>query len=361
MILMHKNNPACEIVVVSNQIVGIKSVLNKHEMPVGIYKENKLQMDMLISAWAKARTVPTGRKNIEELTKKLGFSVREGFFKARGMSLTDTYWLKNDGEDITWEDVNFHDNGFDTTFGSIYTGTEIVGYKSPDFTTDGYMEKFWASGAAPCLVKLGKEKARIVCANEVVASYIAAELGINHVSYEQAMVGEIPACICPCFVEDSDTDFVTANQLSKISYSSQAKLIELFKKWGLSKELADMIFLDTLLGNQDRHDRNFGVLIQNGQVSFAPLFDSGACLSYSGIPCKELKIPNSLRTEIPGEYLAGRDVDKGLLHSVLEEVYDRFEIEEEQLAKATAELDTGIHIVRSTRNKMVSVEMEKEL
>ena len=360
MILMHKNRPSCEVIVASNQIVGIKSVLNKNEMPIGIYKEHKIQMDMLISAWAKARTVPTGRTNVELLTKKLGFPVGEGFFKSRGVSLTDTYWLKEPGEDLAWEDVNFHDNGFDTTFGAIYTGAEIAGYKSPDFTTDGIMEKFWAGGVAPCLVKLGNKKDRVVCANEVVASYIAAELGIKHVPYEQSMIGEVPACVCPCFVEDSDTDFVTANQLSKVSYSSQAKLIEILKGWGLFKELSDMIFLDTLLGNQDRHDRNFGVLIRHGQVSFAPLFDSGACLCYSGIPCKELKIPGTLKTEVPAEYLVGRDVDEKLLSSIVEEVYGRFGIEEEQLRRAEAELDAGIAIIQNTRSKVVSAEIEKD-
>ena len=357
---MHKNRPACEVAVISNQIIGIKNILDKNEMPVGIYKENGMQAGMLFLSWIKARTVPMRRAGIEELIKKLGFPVGEGFFKSRGVSLTDTYWLKEPGEDLTWEDVNFHDNGFDTTFGAIYTGTEIAGYKSPDFTTDGVMEKFWAGGVAPCLVKLGNKKNRVVCANEVVASYIAAELGVNHVPYEQSMIGEVPACVCPCFVEDSDTDFVTANQLSKVSYSSQAKLIENLKGWGLSKELSDMIFLDTLLGNQDRHDRNFGVLIRHGQVSFAPLFDSGACLCYSGIPCKELKIPGTLRTEVPTEYLVDKDVDEKLLHSIVEEVYGRFEIGEEQFRRAVAELDAGIAIIRNARNKMISAEIEKD-
>jgi hypothetical protein len=40
----------------------------------------------------------------------------------------------------------------------------------------------------------------------------------------------------------------------------------------------DMFVIDTLLGNSDRHFDNWGILEQNGEIKFAPIYDCGSSL-----------------------------------------------------------------------------------
>ena len=41
----------------------------------------------------------------------------------------------------------------------------------------------------------------------------------------------------------------------------------------------DMFVVDALIGNKDRHFGNWGILLKNGEVSFAPVYDCGSSLA----------------------------------------------------------------------------------
>ena len=74
-----------------------------------------------------------------------------------------------------------------------------------------------------------------------------------------------------------------------------------------------MILLDYLVGNEDRHLNNFGILYKNGEYRFAPLFDFGLGLfehddKYENLPFREcLEImeakPFSTNNELIMDYI----------------------------------------------------------
>ncbi|MWC26945.1 HipA domain-containing protein [Paenibacillus sp. MMS18-CY102] len=62
-------------------------------------------------------------------------------------------------------------------------------------------------------------------------------------------------------------------------YSYQL-LSRLFEKHDMTNNLYDMIVFDTLIGNTDRHQDNFGIILnqKNGYITFSPLYDNSSSL-----------------------------------------------------------------------------------
>ena len=49
----------------------------------------------------------------------------------------------------------------------------------------------------------------------------------------------------------------------------------------LKEKFWDMFIIDVLIGNTDRHNGNWGILIdiKNGKRKFSPIYDCGSCLN----------------------------------------------------------------------------------
>ena len=116
-LLMHADQP-CAVIDPESSI--LLSVVNPNEMPVGVWNENQMVMNMLYRNWLKARAIPKGRPGMDKILAKLEKPLADAFLDFHGVSLTDSYWIKEKGSPLTWQDVNFHDNGFYPVFGSIY-------------------------------------------------------------------------------------------------------------------------------------------------------------------------------------------------------------------------------------------------
>ena len=68
------------------------------------------------------------------------------------------------------------------------------------------------------------------------------------------------------------------NNLETIEYTLE-KVYDKESKEQLMKELIDIFLFDVLIGNSDRHSKNYGIWEQNKKVEFAPLFDHENMLS----------------------------------------------------------------------------------
>ena len=63
-------------------------------------------------------------------------------------SLNDTYWIKNELESVTWNDVSFYRNEFDEQISKLaFEGVGLYGIKlsstSPVLCTEGSFRKCW--------------------------------------------------------------------------------------------------------------------------------------------------------------------------------------------------------------------------
>lgn len=108
-ILMHQNIPVAQV---TNNGQHILSIINKNELPVGVYSNNMILLDNLYNNWLTTRTIPNIRQNISIIQQKLRMPITEAQVKSMFVSLTDCFWIKPNDLNIKWENVNYYDNGF---------------------------------------------------------------------------------------------------------------------------------------------------------------------------------------------------------------------------------------------------------
>ena len=128
--------------------------------------------------------------------------------------------------------------------------------------------------------------------SEVMASRIAQVLNLPHVEYTLLPARFFPdirtySCdvvsVCPKFTAEDEqlyhfADMADAHFLAREQTASPEALfqyaVELYgKKW-----LYQMLTFDAFIGNEDRHENNFDVIVRNG-VNFAPpIYDNGGSL-----------------------------------------------------------------------------------
>lgn len=374
-LLMHGNIPAAVVNISQNRIIGYSSILNRDHLPVGTYSDNLITQRLLLDAWVKGRCIPNGRPGMSNIYNKMGLDSGELFIKSAAVSLTDKYWIKNKDDSLTWEDVNFHDNGFNPVMGNILLGIDQSFAPSPDFTTDGMMPKFWMSQAGiPFLVKIDNDFGGVMSANEIFVSKIAEYFHIDHVPYVYNEFMGKSVCSCPCFIQNKDDEYISALQLSHEKLGRTGEVLYYYIKEDLKmKDAFDkMVFLDCLVVNVDRHEKNYGVIKKDtGEICFAPVFDSGSCLGYSNKTedkrCEyELKTPkNKRRIEIISNLSFIHEIDKPYFLSLLQETYELFDISEIQFSIAKQELLLGCKYIEEEyckRCPSISViEIEKEI
>ena len=295
-ILMHKNIPvlACEIK--NGTIIRVSEKYNPEHAPVGTCRKNGIERNLL-NAWFQRRCIPSGRNNIDYILHLLDIrETRELLDKAYGLSLSDTYWMKPENSMLKWEEINFFDNDFSEDLGDLLIGKkkqidiEKFSFFSPDITTDGWLEKRWSiCDGKRHLIKAGSGVARQEPLNEKIASELCQLLGIRHISYsvEAAETGE-PYSVCQDYMTQ-DTEFVTAYALCSLytqpnhesDYDFYVRVCKDIGIKDISERMDEMLCVDYLMANTDRHWTNFGV-VRNAEtleyIETMPIFDTGTSL-----------------------------------------------------------------------------------
>ena len=127
------------------------------------------------------------------------------------------------------------------------------------------------------------------CANEIVASRLMSILGVSHVEYRLAH-----ALIC-VNGEDHETWLNRSRSFRKCGERKQAldtfydlnktegeTPLNLCARFGWENEIKNILLVDYLVANRDRHGANIEVLQSaNGSLRLAPVFDSGLSFVFS--------------------------------------------------------------------------------
>ena len=293
--LMHGDIIVAELTFDVHGGIGSVGIIHDEDhMPVFTRGRENEELLRHIRKWWSKRAIPKSRKGIDRALIELGMSTPEQMMLAsQGLSLSDSYWVRPVGSELVWADVNYHRNGFSTEFGNlILFGDEGSGdlLESPDPALNGNLGKTWLSdGDLRLLMKGGTLPFCQQPFNEVIASEVMRRLGIEHVGYSLETRHPEPFCVCPCFC-DERTEFIPAWEFvytpGMDMASIHSHLCRSFSDAGcthVSDFLDRMIVVDYLVGNEDRHYGNFG-LLRNAEtleiVGFAPLFDIGSSLGY---------------------------------------------------------------------------------
>lgn len=297
--LMHKDIPVAELSLQDDTsvITKIKSVITAQHLPVGISFKAGNADRAALNEWWLGRSIPASRQGIKAVLDGLDvFSPQSLLSKNFGLSLSDQYWICPASSPLSWQNVNFFTNDFSEDMGNILFGEgtdfDNISLMSPDNTSDGWLKKRWTIvDGKRCLVKGGSGATSQEPYNEVLASAVMRRLGIPHIPYTLIVQDEYPYSLCEDFVTP-ETELISAWYIMKTQkkennisvHQHYLNCCEALGLGGIQRAVDQMIVLDYLIVNEDRHQNNFGV-IRNADtlewVGAAPIFDSGSSLWFT--------------------------------------------------------------------------------
>ena len=247
--------------------------------------EDKLPIGFdYIERWIENRKASKHNSHLRQIMKDCGCDKAEGFIRTtHAASINDTFWIKNENEDISWKDVSFYRNPFDETISRLaFEGIGLYGIKfshtSPELSTDGSFRKCWMrENNEIFLYKRGSSGARNAGLEpycEILGAEIAGRLSPSAVSYSLVNLHGELASKCRLFT-DEEYGYVPTSRFS-MNHSSPNELMRFYSELGSEDSFRRMIVLDALTFNVDRHAGNHGVLVNNDTqepVKMAPIFD----------------------------------------------------------------------------------------
>ena len=295
-ILMHKDIAVMKFLIdEDSDIKNITEIYNADHMPFSTKGSTNNNL-FAIKEWWKDRSIPITRDEYNRSISNLpGENSLSLVVKAHALSLTDQYWIKGVDENIRYDDVSFFSNNYADDIGDIFIGKKkkgTISYYSPDSTSTGNLKKRWKTIAGQrYLCKAGTKPYQYEIFNEIIASKIMNILDIDHVDYDLTFDEDMMFCKSLDFISYNE-DFVSAYQLSKYKpkkndVSLYDHLMSIMKELRIpdyQKKINQMLFVDYLIGNVDRHLSNFGVIRDAKTlqfVRFAPIFDSGSSFGYN--------------------------------------------------------------------------------
>lgn len=301
-ILMHKRIAVAELELddATGFIQKIGMVYAPEHFPVGIPVKKGVADRTALNEWWTDRSIPASRSGIREALETLEItSTKLLLVRCYGLSLSDQYWICPKGSGLTWDAINFFDNGFSDDIGDVLFGaekkTDALDFSSPDNTSDGNLKKRWKiTDGKRCLVKGGSNPFRQQPFNEVIAAGIMERLGIPYVPYKVTWNKGAPYSVCEDFIT-RDTELVPAWRILKTQKKSNSvsvyqHFVNCCERLGIQDAvpfLDRMIVLDFIIANEDRHFNNFGMLREAETlkwIGFAPIYDSGSSLGYDKTP-----------------------------------------------------------------------------
>ena len=299
--LCHKDIPVLNFIVIGDEISEILDVINERHLPVGMFNEcnKELSSKQQFRAWWRDRSIPASRQNLRDALELLGNITTEQLVtRSYALSLSDQYWAKPADSNLKWADVNFFENDFSEDVGKALFGTldmqdiSSLSLISPDNTSDGWLKKKWIiDNGERILLKGGSGESQQEPFNEVLASEICKRLGIPHVDYSIVENDGRYYSACKDFI-NSDTELISAwhikNIQKKANTDSEYKhLLKCCKALGMNdieqieKQICQMLVVDSILANSDRHFNNFGFVRKADNLEWkglAPVYDTGTSM-----------------------------------------------------------------------------------
>ena len=143
-ILMHKEIAVAQLDLDDDTgfIRKVGKVLAAEHLPVGVSVRQGIADRAALNAWWIDRSIPANRLGVREALEPLGLAdTKMLLVRCFGLSLSDQYWIRPDGTDLTWENINFFDNPFSDDMGDVLFGTpkktEGLDFMSPDLQRTG--------------------------------------------------------------------------------------------------------------------------------------------------------------------------------------------------------------------------------
>lgn len=282
-------------------VLHIDKVYDEHKalFPKDFF--GRIDADSLM-IWIKRRKAPKNRAFVDKILSV--FEDDGNPLKyidiSHALSLNDAYWITNNYTDDKWSDFNLYEHPFDEVLQQVaFTGYshKISGViTSPELTSKGALKKCWSNRSDGIYLMKGdgmaREDNRSQVTGEFYAAQVAKVMGFPHIDYDLELFSHKSGerelvCLCKLFTSadvgyvDAFTYFkgkgVDVSALDPADVGVQDMLSSLYG----ADAYADIMLFDSIIGNQDRHYGNFGMLVDNNTGEYlnpAPLFDNGYSL-----------------------------------------------------------------------------------
>lgn len=265
-------------------------------------KSHLFPLDMNVSGegiakWLKHRTIPKNRAYVHNFLSKCGLDVNRPINiinVSKGLSLNDCYWVVEEGFDGSFDDYNLYDNNFSQILALIaFTGYGSSVHTSlascPEFTTNGMLPKCWRRQRGSIRLYKGGTFGASNTGNEPYSEFyayqVAEAMNIDAIPYGLSKWKGKLCSTCDLFTS-KEFSFMPVGRV--VAAGGMKGVREYYETLGKEfvAALDDMLVLDALIFNTDRHFGNFGFLVDNKTnkiVAPAPLFDHGnSLLNFAG-------------------------------------------------------------------------------
>lgn len=241
-----------------------------------------------LRVFIRNRRAPKHRENIKELLELSGCNTLTGFLDvSHALSLIDTFWVKSEDSNLTWDDVSLYTHPFNEDVAKAAFEGGLHGRNlsttSPEYGTDGSFAKCWIrENDIIKMLKRGSSGARnagLEPYSEFYSSQIIKHFTNEYVDYDLRTHNSRLCSVCDIFTSE-DYGFIPYAAIDTGNTSFE-KILEIMRDLGLEDNVKRMFVIDAVIMNADRHKNNFGFIVDNRTldiVSMAPLFDHNLAL-----------------------------------------------------------------------------------
>lgn len=261
----------------------ITNVLKPELMPI------YLKLTQNFEHWLEQRAIDSHRPHSRLIKKALRLKEKDDVsvvLSVNAVTLTDNYWVKDEGSDLTWKDVQFDKDTFaKLALKGDMSAFELEPERSPELTNTGSFEKSWELHDGKWWMHKKGNKDEIF--SEMFVYLLGKELGFSMAIYEPD-----DDCIKSLdFTNGAAVNYETAYSWigENEDYVDNYKYLE-----NISSKLADqyveLLLMDSFCRNGDRHTGNYGILrdVNTGDIlSLAPNYDNNQSLICSGVKNKD--------------------------------------------------------------------------
>ena len=306
LILMYKDFEVLSFNVdyVNEKITFLEKLAHFDKAPHGIVNEK--DANWMLLRFFNARTISFHRRDYQKIMdathSKDGFELS---FKGHGLSLSNHFWFKREGEQLKYDEINFFNNKWDDTFAKAVLNEDYEALKTcdlnvPDIVTPGWGVKGWIYDNGPKLYKIGIDKdhpEEAIC--EVLASRLANRMfnsgetllyelkTINgrYASVSSSILGVDEELIPIANIMDLDMYSIYKNRIANKDKGKEffERIAEIKELPGLSEFFVKLSCFRCLGFVSDLHFNNISVIrnMKTNTIRIAPLFDFGGAFGSS--------------------------------------------------------------------------------
>ena len=281
--------------------------------------------------WLASRAIDHRRPNSRLLKKALRLVEKDDIstvIHVNGATITDNYWIREIGSNLTYNDVKFWDDYFSNlalkgNYDSFNRAANSKRSKTPELTNVGSFEKCWKLRNGKWWMY--KKASHDEMFSELFVYELGRELDMNMAIYErgEGYIKSLDFTDGASVNLEPTSSFMGENE----DYIDVVKALETICPDAIPDYIR-MIFLDIICANPDRHTNNFGLLrdVKTGElIGFAPNYDNNMALISRGYPSKpgaeDMLI--SLFNDLIDEYPSFKEYIPEVTETTVREVLDK--------------------------------------